>query len=268
MDHDSRSATSSQSPGSAIVGEDPDVPSGVFHRVERGQTLWRIARAYGVRWQELAKVNGITDPRAVPVGLELLIPGGKLVLDVPPLRAPFPSSPQGSTADTHGFAPRTSGFRWPVPGGAVLSPFGAPRRSHLHAGVDIRGDSGQEVLAAASGRVTHSGPTGGAYGRVVMIDHGGGIETLYAHNSKLLVKVGDVVEKGSPVALVGRTGNATADHCHFEVRRDRSPVDPMSYYADVEELIEEEPASAKRRRDRNGNDIGAAEETGGEAAEK
>lgn len=257
-----RSASVSDSPSRPAVGEVPGAPSAVFHRVGKGETLWRIARAYGVRWQDLAEANGITDPRAVPVGFELFIPGGKSTLEVPA------SSLPGQSLAPRDLQPPDSRFRWPIPGGEVVSPFGARRRSHLHAGIDIRGTSGQEVLAAASGRVTHSGPSGGGYGHLVVIDHGGGIETLYAHNSELLVRAGDFVEKGSPVARVGSTGNATADHCHFEVRRNKSPVDPMEYYADAENPLDDASPSSEASRARNRDDVGAVKEPRSAAAEK
>jgi murein DD-endopeptidase MepM/ murein hydrolase activator NlpD len=63
----------------------------------------------------------------------------------------------------------------------------------------------------------------------VVIDHGEERETLYAHNSKLLVRVGELVERGQPIALIGRTGNATVEHCHFELRENGRPVDPLRY---------------------------------------
>lgn len=117
---------------------------------------------------------------------------------------------------------------WPVPGREILSPFGAPRRGHRHTGLDIRGRQGEPVTAAAAGKVVYSGKMQG-YGKTVILDHGGGIETLYAHNDRLLVTVGDVVSPRQRIATVGRTGNATTEHCHFEVRRNGVPSDPLSY---------------------------------------
>ncbi|HVI41383.1 MAG TPA: M23 family metallopeptidase, partial [Anaerovoracaceae bacterium] len=87
----------------------------------------------------------------------------------------------------------------------------------MHTGIDIGAASGTKVLAANSGTVIKAG-WNNSYGNVVMIDHGGGIVTLYAHNSKLLVSTGDVVAKGQNISLVGSTGNSTGPHIHFEVR--------------------------------------------------
>jgi murein DD-endopeptidase MepM/ murein hydrolase activator NlpD len=133
---------------------------------------------------------------------------------------------------------RDIGFEWPVAGGHVVSYFGAHRRTHRHAGVDIAGDRGQEIIAARAGVVTFSGRTRTGYGNLVILDHGYGIESLYAHDQAVLVRIGDKVEKGQPIARVGRTGNATTPHCHFEIRKDRVPVDPLLY---VSRLAEARP---------------------------
>jgi murein DD-endopeptidase MepM/ murein hydrolase activator NlpD len=85
------------------------------------------------------------------------------------------------------------------------------------------------VVATASGRVIYSDDRMRGYGNTVILDHGGGVQSLYAHNSKLLVRVGDQVASGEPIAVMGRSGNATGEHCHFEIRRNRVPVDPMAY---------------------------------------
>jgi len=98
----------------------------------------------------------------------------------------------------------------------------------MHTGIDIAVPSGTSVLAANAGKVIYSGYNGG-YGNTVIIDHGGKISTLYAHNSKLLVKVGDKVEKGKVISKSGSTGLSTGPHLHFEVRENGQHVDPMKY---------------------------------------
>jgi murein DD-endopeptidase MepM/ murein hydrolase activator NlpD len=214
--------------------EEGDSPQGVFHRVEAGQTLWRIARAYALPQEELRRVNGLDDSARLEVGQELFIPGATAVLEVPPYPSPLPLVPIPAP---RAFAPSTrdAGFEWPVAGGRVVSYFGARRRTHRHAGVDIAGDRGQVILAARAGTVTFSGRTRTGYGNLVILDHGNGIETLYAHDQDLLVRIGDTVEKGQPVAHLGRSGNATTPHCHFEIRKDRVPVDPLLYISRVAE---------------------------------
>jgi murein DD-endopeptidase MepM/ murein hydrolase activator NlpD len=205
--------------------EDP-VPSGegVIHVVEPGQTLWRIARAYGVPVEQLAAANRIEDPARLPAGYALLVPGATRVLEVPPYPAP-PPTPWSAPGGPSGGPPSVT-FVWPVAGGRVLSGFGDPRGDHIHQGLDIGGRHGQPVLAAASGRVIYSAGMRG-YGKTIILEHEGGYRSLYAHNSDLLVDSGDQVAPGDPIAVLGRTGNATAEHCHFEVRRDRMPVNPQ-----------------------------------------
>ena len=97
-----------------------------------------------------------------------------------------------------------------------------------HAGVDIGVDFNTPIVAAAGGVVIMSSWYGG-YGKTIMIDHGKGIVSLYGHNSSLLVKEGDIVRGGQPVALSGSTGNSTGPHCHFEVRENGQDIDPYTY---------------------------------------
>lgn len=123
---------------------------------------------------------------------------------------------------------------WPSPGYyKITSPFGYRnhpilKKKKLHTGIDIAVPKNSDIVAANSGKVIYSGYYGG-YGYAVIIDHGGKISTLYAHNNKLLVKVGDEVEKGKVISKSGSTGLSTGPHLHFEVRENGSPVDPMKY---------------------------------------
>ena len=121
---------------------------------------------------------------------------------------------------------------WPIVG-EITSPFGW--RTHpiygdgrFHSGMDIGGDYGDPILAAAAGTVIYSGWISG-YGYAVIIDHGGGLSTLYGHNESLAVGEGQAVSQGQVIAYCGSTGNSTGPHCHFEVRENGEPVDPMGY---------------------------------------
>ncbi|EPR08003.1 M23 family metallopeptidase [Ruminiclostridium papyrosolvens] len=117
--------------------------------------------------------------------------------------------------------------------GRITSPFGM--RNHpithirtVHKGVDIDAETGDPIMAAASGKVIYSGLSGG-YGKHVIIDHGNGFKTIYGHSSKLLVKAGQIVKKGQKIALVGSTGRSTGPHLHFEIRIADTAVDPVKY---------------------------------------
>jgi murein DD-endopeptidase MepM/ murein hydrolase activator NlpD len=127
--------------------------------------------------------------------------------------------------------PTSGQFQWPV-NGPVTSGFGY--RTHpvlgtqrLHAGVDFGAATGTPIVAAEAGRVVSAGWRGG-YGNAVIIDHGGGLATLYGHQSRLAVSAGTSVSRGQVIGYVGSTGMSTGPHLHFELRRNGAPVDPMS----------------------------------------
>lgn len=123
---------------------------------------------------------------------------------------------------------------WPVPScGQISSPFGwrfhpILKQNKYHSGIDIPGGMGASIVAANSGTVVLAGWVSG-YGNTVVIDHGGGISTLYGHSSKLLVSSGDKVEAGQVIAKVGSTGQSTGPHLHFEVIKNGTQVDPTGY---------------------------------------
>ena len=123
-------------------------------------------------------------------------------------------------------------FSWPT-SGRLTSTFGGRRSpggigSTNHKGIDIAGSRGQAIKAADGGTVTYAGWMGG-YGYLVIIDHGNGYQTYYGHNSKLLVNVGTKVYKGQQIAKMGSTGNSTGNHCHFEIRKYGTSVNPLNY---------------------------------------
>ncbi len=125
-------------------------------------------------------------------------------------------------------------FTWPAPGvSRITSPFGNRihpilKVSKLHTGIDIGAPMNTKIVAANAGTVIKAG-WNNSYGNVVMIDHGGGIVTVYAHNSSLLVSVGDVVAKGQAISKSGSTGMSTGPHLHFEVRINGQYVNPTGY---------------------------------------
>ena len=132
---------------------------------------------------------------------------------------------QASGSSSYDSSPSSSGLIWPV-SGPVVSPFGM-RWGRLHAGIDIGAGYGTPIHASASGTVIFAGWMGG-YGNFVIIDHGGGLSTGYAHQSSIAVGGGSV-SQGQVIGYVGCTGHCFGPHLHFEVRINGTPVDPLGY---------------------------------------
>jgi murein DD-endopeptidase MepM/ murein hydrolase activator NlpD len=200
-------------------------PAVVVHDVQRGDTLSAIAMKYKVTVASLVIANRLRGPRArLALGQQLTIPRPR---GAPTLRGrrgpvdePLPVSLVLSVPD-FGDAPA---FQWPVIG-PVTSMFG--RRSRTwHRGVDIRADGGTPIVAAAAGVVIASGFEA-RYGQMVKVEHDGGFVTVYAHNERNVVEVGQDVQGGQVIAVVGRTGRATAEHVHFEIRYEGRAYNPL-----------------------------------------
>lgn len=122
-------------------------------------------------------------------------------------------------------------FAWPTPTQGVTAYYGASGSywSNGHTGIDIGIPTGTNITASEAGKVITSGWSNSGYGWYVEIDHGNGIVSLYAHNSKLLVSVGDYVEQGTVIALSGSTGKSTGPHCHFEIKINGAYQNPLSF---------------------------------------
>jgi murein DD-endopeptidase MepM/ murein hydrolase activator NlpD len=119
----------------------------------------------------------------------------------------------------------TGPYRWPLGAGIVSSEFG--RRWHKpHEGLDIAADAGEPVYASAAGKVLYADSRMRGYGNVVILRHDSQMTTLYAHNQSLKVRLGDIVEQGQVIALLGSTGHSTGPHVHFEMRRSNVSLDP------------------------------------------
>jgi murein DD-endopeptidase MepM/ murein hydrolase activator NlpD len=117
-------------------------------------------------------------------------------------------------------------FRWPLDNVEVTSPFGQ-RKHEFHEGVDLRAKSGTSVYSAHAGQVLYAGDRISGYGRMIVIRHSSGIATVYAHNSKLLVRKGQWVSQGTRIAVSGSTGHSTGPHLHFEVRAGVAAINPL-----------------------------------------
>jgi len=210
----------------------------VHHVVKPGETLWRIARTYSVSLADLQRANGLSDPTQIEAGTRLLIPGGERERPAPPpgtpqarlepRRGPRAPPSQIPRAGGHALDPAAGGepLAWPVRG-VLISGFGARVGEH-HDGIDLACPEGAPVFAAGEGEVLFAGEQRG-YGNLVLIGHAHGLVTVYAHNSQNLVAQGDRVLRGEPIARVGRSGNATGPHLHFEVRVGTRPRDPLGF---------------------------------------
>jgi len=210
--------------GSGDAHVEPELV-GTTHVVQKGETLYRIARTYGIDPRELMEANGISDPKTLAPGQELFVPGAPHPLDVASLPAGAASAPEPDPT----LLPRKGGnatLQWPLKG-VLYRGFGV-KQGQRHDGIDLSAPEGTLVRAAASGEVIYTGNQSG-YGTIVILRHPGSLITLYAHNSAVLVKDGDRVESGTPIAKVGQTGRTTGPHLHFEVREGTRPRDPLPY---------------------------------------
>jgi len=203
---------------------EPDLV-GVTHVVKKGETLYRIARAYGVPVRELMEVNDLADPRQLAVGMELFVPGAARALDVP-AAGEGPAGPPEEPAPPAERTGAEARLRWPLKG-VLYSRYGV-RQGQRHDGIDIAAPEGTAVGAAEAGTVLYAGRQSG-YGSIVILRHDGGLLTLYAHASALLVRQGERVAAGQPIARVGQSGRTTGPHLHFEVREGTRPRNPLFY---------------------------------------
>lgn len=193
----------------------------VEHVVRPGETVYHIARVYGVSVQRLLEANHLSDSRDLRVGQSLLIPGS------------YTYASLGGAESASGAmwnvprAPRQ--FAWPLWSGTVTSGFGM-RHGTMHDGVDISAPAGTTVHAADGGVVAFAGRLNG-YGNTVIIRHSDNYVTVYGHNSRILVSEGSPVARGQSIAEVGTSGRTTGPNLHFEVRYDNHAYNPLGYLA-------------------------------------
>ncbi|MDD3012194.1 MAG: peptidoglycan DD-metalloendopeptidase family protein [Candidatus Gastranaerophilales bacterium] len=191
------------------------------HVVTKGENLVNISNKYNVSLKKLISVNSKIDLVNLTAGEKIIIPDIKLTRN------------QRYRLASRGFSPsiglsQDRCFRWPTEGKReIISKFGF-REFRQHSGIDIYGKNGDPIVAAKSGTVVFSGWNGN-YGRCIIIDHGYGIQTLYAHSSKLLVNIGDSVYTGQEIAKIGATGRATCSHLHFQIMLNGVPKNPARY---------------------------------------
>jgi murein DD-endopeptidase MepM/ murein hydrolase activator NlpD len=206
----------------------PPAPAGVFYIAREGETLAHIAAQHQVPVEDLAEINGLEGSTPLREGqiVFVLAPQPGVALGPgPPPEAPVPELPEPDQEPTpEGDRP----LIWPLETVVVSSAFGK-RWGRLHEGIDLAAPTGTPVRAAGDGSVLYASDVLGGYGKMVVLQHPGDLLTAYAHNSALLVQMGDKVRRGQAIARVGQTGRATAPHLHFEVRRGKVPQNPYRF---------------------------------------
>lgn len=179
-----------------------DMP-GVYHRVEKGQTLWRISRLYDVDLDEIISANRISDAAQIHTGQLIFIPRRQ---------RKAPSYAAASFQD----------FVWPVKG-RIVSNFGDRTKNIINKGITLRPHQNHDVVASASGSVVFASESLKGYGKTVIIAHNDGIMTVYALLSRILVRPGDYLQQGTAIA---KCENGVV---HFQIRKGHIPQNPYYY---------------------------------------
>ena len=226
-----------------------------IHVVRHGDTVSRLAVHYGIRRHAIIAANHLSRPEQLRLGQRLSIPSARAMSaegkasrveaiesggDVLLVRTGKRGVATRLSLVAPELEPQVQGLIWPIDGN-VVSPFGR-RLSGWHAGTDIKAELGTPILAAGDGLVIASGQEGG-YGRIIRIQHQGGIVTVYAHNLENFVGVGEWVAAGTIIATVGRSGSASAPHLHFEVRHEGLAYNPLQFLP-PREIVELRPDDA------------------------
>ncbi|MFQ5399665.1 MAG: LysM peptidoglycan-binding domain-containing protein [Anaerolineae bacterium] len=195
---------SSAAPSPPPAQEAPDSVGATTYIVRPGDSLHGIARRFGATAQALAAANHLANPNFLRVGQVLVIPETAVIL-------PPSSSGKGM-------------FIWPEDGRQIVKYFHTG-----HGAIDIVVSTGTPIVAAAAGTVEFAGWNAYGYGNLVVLDHGNGVRTLYAHNSSLKVRTGQRVAQGELISLSGNTGRSTMPHLHFEITLNLQTVNPCLY---------------------------------------
>lgn len=191
---------------------------GVYHTVVQGDTLASIAQQYKVDISAIieCKYNNLESPYHISPGQKLIVPGGKKPYTPRVVHVYSGPIPEGAAKGSGSFA-------WPT-SGTITQGF-----KPMHMAIDIGAPIGTAVVAADSGYVVTAGWSEYGYGKYVVIDHGNGFQTLYAHLHTILVQLGQSVGKGEKIGTVGQTGRATGSHLHFEIRYHGVQRNPLGY---------------------------------------
>ena len=221
-----------KAPFALRAGQKLVIPRRRTHVVKTGETGFQIAMDYGVPWSAIAAANAMKPGDEVKVGQKLVIPtvSAKTVVASATSPSPSPSASASPAAMIDTPAPK---FAWPLTG-KVRRPFLATGvKDGPHEGIDILSPEGSAVRSAAAGQVIFAGQGPEDYGLTVIVFHGGRWTTTYSFLSKVTVKEGDTVKAGERVGQVGETGMATEPQLHFEVRKNKVPLDPVKFLPKV-----------------------------------
>lgn len=191
-------------------------PAGTYYEVKRGDTLWRISKLYDADVNAVVRANRLPDATKIVAGQKLFIPESKRG-----------GREENYIQPTPGFN-SSAKLMWPV-SGKVISYFGTKKGLVMNKGIDIEAEEGSDVVAADDGMVSFVEENMKGLGKTVIIDHGNGLSTVYAHNSEILVKAGDTAAKNQVIAKVGKTGRASGPYLHFQVRKGHEPQNPFNY---------------------------------------
>lgn len=201
--------------------------TGVLHTVQSGDTVLAIAQAYNVKGKNIAEYNGLEDSSKLSIGQKLIIPDGYISPRTTPQIVSGDTRLARDATDGPTPAPKESaGFGWVWP---TTTRHIAQYMRWGHTGIDIDNRSRPPVYATQAGTVEFAGWLGG-YGNLMIINHGNGMTSHYAHLDKFYASKGQSVSAGAAIAQMGSTGRSTGSHLHFEVRRGGRPIDPMSIF--------------------------------------
>lgn len=193
---------------------------GLYHTVDKNETLWRICKTYKVSMQEVAELNNIKNPARIKVGDKIFIPGARQQLVVR-------SSQKDSEASSPGITIQKGIFSWPVKG-PVITQFGI-NNGFKNDGINIAAPPGSSVTAAYEGQVVFSADLKG-YGKTIIIQHRDKYATVYANNKTNLAKKGAAVKTGQIIATTGGAGEGnSAPHLHFQIREHNQARNPLFY---------------------------------------
>lgn len=201
----------------------PHGMKGVYHVVERHQTLYRICKTYGVDLKEVASLNGITDPSKIETGQRIFIAGAKKVLKVE-IYIDDVAAEQGEKSKV---TYKKLDFIWPVEG--KITDVFREAENKKHQGIDISSPIGTPIRASNAGRVIYSNNSIKGYGNLIILRHSEEYVSVYAHNQVNLVEEGTWAEKGQVIGKVGQTGKATGPHLHFEIRKNNKALNPLLF---------------------------------------